>query len=554
MEKVWDFSTGTSDLKVAVLDRGVSSHEDLDDNYDISNACDFYDATLEVPFFCKIDESGHGTHVAGIIGAKGNNNLGVCGINWDVSIVQMRVIGAETIYSFTNALEWAISDDIDIISMSASIYEPIPYAEDAIRDYCNQGGIFVCSTGNDEQDNDSYGQYNYPSYYGSNLYEDKIDNMISVGRVDWNDSRPDDANWGLETINIYAPGQYILSTFPIDICLEGNYGVDTESGDTYWACECEFEYDELSEDEGEWVHVSNHHINGYHFMSGSSMSTPHVSGVAALLLSVNPNLTATQIESCIMNGADTITITTGDGEDQSVKRLNAWGAFKYLMDNYPIYERSIGYDDCTGSYYVDADAPYMKDNTMMIKYNIQNPGSYTFTLSSNSPIEVKLYNSNLEEIVTTQTIVNNGCEIEFTYTLSTSTYYIKTNYINDSVEGTINIEIDCPPHTHEYIGWTYYSPTQHIECCECGQKGTQKGSHIVQEGSVVNYKGICMYCRATVFLLDNHFPDLMSVTRYSINGSYILPNGIIVLVDEDIEAYENGTLVFYDKDNLPQTQ
>ena len=47
---------------------------------------------------------------------------------------------------------------------------------------------------------------------------------------------------------------------------------------------------------------------------------------------------------------------------------------------------------------------------------------------------------------------------------------------------------------------------------------------------------------------------LFNITKYSINGSYILPNGIIVLVDEDIEAYENGTLVFYDKDNLPQTQ
>ena len=50
------------------------------------------------------------------------------------------------------------------------------------------------------------------------------------------------------------------------------------------------------------------------------------------------------------------------------------------------------------------------------------------------------------------------------------------------------------------------------------------------------------------------FPSIMSITKYSVNGSYILPNGIIVLVEEDVEAYLNGTLVFYDKDNLPVTQ
>ena len=281
------------------------------------------------------------------------------------------------------------------------------------------------------------------------------------------------------------------------------------------------------------------------------MSTPHVAGVAALLLSVNPNLTATQIERCIMNGADTITIETYDETYESVKRLNAWGAFKYLMNNYPIHERSIGYVDCTGSYNIDADAPYMKDNTMMVKYNIQNPGSYTFTLSANSPIEVKLYNSNLEEIVTTQTQLNNGCEIEFTHNLSISTYYIKTNYINDEASGTISIEIDCPPHIHEYTEWVPYSPTKHIQHCECGLNGTVTANHVVKSSD----KTKCMICGATIEAIGGLGESfIQNIQKVTINGSYILPNGIIVLVDEDIEAYLNGTLVFYDKDNLPQTQ
>jgi hypothetical protein len=65
-----------------------------------------------------------------------------------------------------------------------------------------------------------------------------------------------------------------------------------------------------------------------------------------------------------------------------------------------------------------------------------------------------------------------------------------------------------------------------------------------------------MYCGARVMLDDTivQVPGMLNIQKVTLNGSYILPSGITVLVDEDIEAYENGTLVFYDKDNLPQTQ
>ena len=64
-----------------------------------------------------------------------------------------------------------------------------------------------------------------------------------------------------------------------------------------------------------------------------------------------------------------------------------------------------------------------------------------------------------------------------------------------------------------------------------------------------------MYCGA-IILIGNDFVQVgpANLTKVTLNGSYILPNGIIVLVDEDIEAYENGTLVWYDKDDLPQAQ
>ncbi len=110
--------------------------------------------------------------------------------------------------------------------------------------------------------------------------------------------------------------------------------------------------------------------------------------------------------------------------------------------------------------------------------------------------------------------------------------------------------------THSYTQWTKYSSTHHIECCKyCGLTGTAMALHYVKQSEIINNVGFCVECGARVMLGDDFVQvGPASITKVTINGSYILPNGIIVLVDEDIEAYENGTLVWYDKDKLPQTQ
>ena len=115
--------------------------------------------------------------------------------------------------------------------------------------------------------------------------------------------------------------------------------------------------------------------------------------------------------------------------------------------------------------------------------------------------------------------------------------------------------LEVPHSVHSYTEWTKLSSTHHIECCEyCGQIGTQTGLHTVRLSEVVLGIGHCMYCGAKVMLKDDIAQVPFNTQKVTLNGSYILPNGIIVLVDEDIEAYENGTLVFYDKDKLPQIQ
>ena len=109
IEKAWEFSKGSNDIRVGVIDTGISSHIDLNDNYSAVDAFDFYNLLSSEPIIGKTDENSHGTHVAGIIGAKGNNAEGVSGINWNISLVQLRSAEAPVleIVSVLNAINWA---------------------------------------------------------------------------------------------------------------------------------------------------------------------------------------------------------------------------------------------------------------------------------------------------------------------------------------------------------------------------------------------------------------------------------------------------------------
>ena len=105
-------------------------------------------------------------------------------------------------------------------------------------------------------------------------------------------------------------------------------------------------------------------------------------------------------------------------------------------------------------------------------------------------------------------------------------------------------------HTHDYSEWQYYSSTQHIEKCPCGEIGTVKRAHAVRSSDTGRYKR-CISCGGMVDTLGDSNIIVSTGRLITENGSYILPGGIIVLVDEDIEAYFNDELIFYDpKDNL----
>ncbi len=185
----------------------------------------------------------------------------------------------------------------------------------------------------------------------------------------------------------------------------------------------------------------------------------------------------------------------------------------------------------------------------MYELNVTNAGKYTITVQSSYGLSTRLYNANMNLMTMTSPASGTG---NYTYvaTLSAGRYYLRTAYSNTANSGTISITIE--PHSHSYDWWTYYNNSTHIKSCCCGLKGTATASHFVRSSDIVDNKANCIGCGRMLDLnLDNATITPDNAAKVSVNGSYILPSGIIVLVDEDVEAYLNGTLVFYDPNDLP---
>ncbi|HEX8370362.1 MAG TPA: S8 family serine peptidase [Pyrinomonadaceae bacterium] len=287
--KAWEKTKGSRKVVVAVLDTGVDYlHLDLaanmwirpdgvpqykDDELGVFNDLNGFNASENLSD--PMDENGHGTHCAGVIGAEGDNDLGVAGINWQVEIMPLKFLGRGGFGSTKDAIE-AINYAIDrkqkgvnvrVISASwgSTVYSRA--LEDAIRAAGEQGILFVAAAGNDSTNNDR--SPHYPSNY-------KLPNVISVAALDRSDNLASFSNYGATTVHIAAPGKDILST---------------------WLKE------------------------GYREASGTSMATPQVAGVAALILANEPNLTVEKLRERILKSVDKIDSLNGKVENGG--RLNA---------------------------------------------------------------------------------------------------------------------------------------------------------------------------------------------------------------------------------------
>jgi thermitase len=277
--KAWSKTQGSSDIVVAVLDTGVDyAHKDLVENMwirpeslprysddELGSFDDLHGFDANTNAADPMDDNGHGTHCAGIIGAEGDNGEGIAGINWHVKIMPLKFLGRGGFGSTKDAIE-AINYAIDrkkngvnvrIINASWGSTQKSKALEDAIRAAGDAGILFVAAAGNSSTDNDKRGHY--PSNYD-------LPNIISVAALDRSDLLASFSNFGAKTVHIAAPGREIPST---------------------------------------WLNDS------YREASGTSMAAPQVSGVAALVLANEPRLSMAKLRERVVKSVDPIDTLLG---------------------------------------------------------------------------------------------------------------------------------------------------------------------------------------------------------------------------------------------------
>ena len=243
--EAWDTFTGDGSVTVAVIDTGVDyTHPDL-----IGSVNGGYDFAADDPD--PMDEHYHGTHVAGTIGAHGNNGTGVTGVNWNVNILPIRVLDADgsgTLEDVLDGIVFAGQQGARVANMSIGYYGHSPAIEAAIAAASNT--LFVAAAGNDANNDD---------WDAMEPCTVNAPNVVCVAATGRKDRLAWFSNYGQSTVDVAAPGVNVLSTVP---------GA------------------------------------GYELLSGTSMATPHVAGIAALALGLNPTLTTDQLKQVVMKGVD----------------------------------------------------------------------------------------------------------------------------------------------------------------------------------------------------------------------------------------------------------
>lgn len=272
--EAWDISTGSSSFVVAVIDSGTQwSHPDLDGNIwtnpgETINGLDddgngYVDDIRGWDFYSNDnnpdDADGHGTHTAGTVGAEGNNSTGVAGVCWTVKIMPLRFIGpfGGSTSDAIEAMQYLTNKGVKVSNNSWGGGGFSQGLSDAINASKNVGHIFVAAAGNAGTNNDS--SPFYPATYS-------LDNIISVAATDNDDQKASFSNYGATTVDLGAPGVLIASTY------RGSQ---------------------------------------YVYMDGTSMASPHVAGVAALVYIKNPSWTYAQVRSQILSTTRAISALSG---------------------------------------------------------------------------------------------------------------------------------------------------------------------------------------------------------------------------------------------------
>jgi len=272
----WDTTTGSSLVKVAVVDTGIDyTHPELSGNMAVNTneipgngvdddgngyVDDYYGYDFSDNDGDPLDENSHGSHVSGTIGATGNNGSGTTGINWTVGLIGARVLdagGYGSLSDIAQGVDYAVARGAHVINMSIGASDNSRALRTAIKNAKYSDVLCVIAAGNESANNNS--TFSFPASYN-------LSNIIAVAASDQNDELADFSNYGSLSVHLAAPGVSILSTV-----LGGAF-------DSY---------------------------------DGTSMASPHVAGAAALIKSANTSLHAADLKSVILNTVDPVSSFSG---------------------------------------------------------------------------------------------------------------------------------------------------------------------------------------------------------------------------------------------------
>ncbi|MFX3623379.1 MAG: S8 family peptidase [Ectobacillus sp.] len=236
----WDITRGAKDVEIAVIDSGIDlNHPELS-----HRLIKGYNILAENGQ--PNDDNGHGTHVAGIIASETNNGEGIAGITWYNPIMPIKALNAEgygNSFDVAKGIVWAADNGADVINLSLGNYQPSAVLEQAVNYALQKNIVLVAAAGNDNT-----GQPSFPA---------ALPGVIGVAAVGGDGSRAQFSNFG-DHIDVAAPGVDIPSTY-----IGGRYAA----------------------------------------LSGTSMAAPHVSALAALIRSLNPDMKNTEVADIIMKTA-----------------------------------------------------------------------------------------------------------------------------------------------------------------------------------------------------------------------------------------------------------
>lgn len=274
MHKAWGLTTGTNKVKIAIIDTGVDlNHPDLKSK--LINGINITEPSKK-----PLDDSGHGTHVAGIASASTDNRIGIAGIAPDCQIMPIKVLknGRGTDVDIAEGIIWAANKGADVANLSVGLYTKSTALERAVKYGLNKNMVIVSSAGNDSKSS----KIHLPSM---------IKGVIEVSATNQRDRLASFSNYD-QQISVAAPGDKIYSTMPTY-----NVELTSESGKNYGV------------------------------MSGTSMASPIVAGLAALLKSQDKSLTPKEIKQHIEETAFDLG-KKGYDEYYGYGRIDAYNALK----------------------------------------------------------------------------------------------------------------------------------------------------------------------------------------------------------------------------------